>query len=100
MICVAKPSRSRAQLCIGEVGGCAPPGFEFGNSPFEVLNVDFTEKVVIQRTSAGTQGIVAARHAKELYAASFVTTAYAFVSGIVAVPYNDIVGTASHSPYA
>jgi 2-phosphosulfolactate phosphatase len=62
------------QVCIGEVGGRAPPGFDFGNSPFEVSDTDFAGKTVIQRTSAGTQGIVAAaRHAQVLYAASLVT---------------------------
>lgn len=62
------------QVCIGEVGGRAPPGFDFGNSPFEVSDTDFAGKAVIQRTSAGTQGIVAAaRHAQVLYAASLVT---------------------------
>ena len=30
-----------AQICMGEVGGRAPAGFDFGNSPFEVSNVDF-----------------------------------------------------------
>jgi 2-phosphosulfolactate phosphatase len=61
------------QRCMGEVGGRAPPDFDFGNSPFEVAEVDFTGKVVVQRTSAGTQGIVAARHADRLYATSLVT---------------------------
>jgi len=62
------------QVCIGEVGGRAPPGFDFGNSPFEVSDTNFAGKAVIQRTSAGTQGIVAAaRHAQVLYAASLVT---------------------------
>ncbi|MEZ5889909.1 MAG: 2-phosphosulfolactate phosphatase [Xanthobacteraceae bacterium] len=62
------------QVCIGEVGGRAPPGFDFGNSPFEVSDTDFAGKTIIQRTSAGTQGIVAAaRHAQVLYAASLVT---------------------------
>jgi 2-phosphosulfolactate phosphatase len=61
------------QVCLGEVGGSAPPGFDFGNSPFEVSAVDFAGKTIIQRTSAGTQGIVAARHAERLYAASLVT---------------------------
>lgn len=61
------------QVCLGEVGGSAPPGFDFGNSPFEVSEVDFARKTVIQRTSAGTQGIVAARSAERLYAASLVT---------------------------
>lgn len=61
------------QFCLGEVGGIAPPGFDFGNSPFEVSEVDFTDKTVIQRTSAGTQGIVTASQAQCLYAASLVT---------------------------
>ncbi len=62
-----------AQVCMGEVGGRAPPGFDFGNSPFEISGVDFAGKVIAQRTGAGTQGIVAARGAEQLYAASLVT---------------------------
>jgi 2-phosphosulfolactate phosphatase len=72
------------QICIGEVGGRAPPGFDYGNSPYEVSTVDLTGKTLIQRTSAGTQGIVAARQADRLYAASLVTaeaTVRALLSG-------------------
>jgi 2-phosphosulfolactate phosphatase len=59
---------------MGEVHGRAPDGFDFGNSPFEVSTVDFQGKTIIQRTSAGTQGIVeAATKAERLYAASLVT---------------------------
>lgn len=61
------------QLCMGEVQGRQPKEFDFGNSPFEVTNVDFRNKTVIQRTSAGTQGIAAASKADRLYAASLVT---------------------------
>jgi 2-phosphosulfolactate phosphatase len=61
------------QICMGEVRGRTPDGFDFGNSPFEISGVDFQSKTIIQRTSAGTQGIVAARQAKRLYAASLVT---------------------------
>lgn len=61
------------QICIGEVRGRAPPGFDFGNSPFEIADVDFRGKAIAQRTGAGTQGIVAARGARHLYAASLVT---------------------------
>jgi 2-phosphosulfolactate phosphatase len=61
------------QVCMGEVGGRAPSGFDFGNSPFEVSHLDFRGRTIIQRTGAGTQGIVAARTAERLYAASFVT---------------------------
>ena len=62
------------QVCMGEVRGQAPAEFDFGNSPFEVAAVDFSGKTIIQRTSAGTQGIVAAANrADRLYAASLVT---------------------------
>jgi 2-phosphosulfolactate phosphatase len=71
------------QVCMGEVGGRAPAGFDFGNSPFELLEVDFRSKGIAQRSSAGTQGIVAARGSGSLYAASLVTataTAQALLS--------------------
>jgi len=62
------------EICMGEIHGRAPDGFDFGNSPFEVSTVDFQGKTIIQRTSAGTQGIVeAATKAERLYAASLVT---------------------------
>jgi 2-phosphosulfolactate phosphatase len=61
-------------VCMGEVRGRAPKQFDFGNSPFEVSEVDFSGKTIIQRTSAGTQGVVAAANrADRLYAASLVT---------------------------
>jgi 2-phosphosulfolactate phosphatase len=72
------------QLCMGEVEGRSPDGFDFGNSPFEVSRVDFLGRTIIQRTSAGTQGITAASHAERLYAASLVTakaTARAMLAG-------------------
>jgi 2-phosphosulfolactate phosphatase len=63
----------RVALCMGEVRGYKPPRFDFGNSPFEILAVDFRGKAIAQRTSAGTQGIAAASGADHLYAASLVT---------------------------
>src|SRR5215472_13231262 len=73
------------QICMGEVRGRAPDGFDFGNSPFEISGVDFGGNTIIERTSAGTQGIVAAgKRADRLYAASLVTaeaTVRALLSG-------------------
>ena len=72
-------------VCMGEVRGRTPPGFDFGNSPFEISGIDFGGKTIVQRTSAGTQGIVAAgKRAVRLYAASLVTadaTVRALLSG-------------------
>jgi 2-phosphosulfolactate phosphatase len=65
--------RGLGEVCMGEVGGRAPSEFDFGNSPFELSRVDLRGKSVIQRTSAGTQGIVAAAQAERRYAASLVT---------------------------
>jgi 2-phosphosulfolactate phosphatase len=39
------------QICMGEVRGRAPDGFNFGNSRFEISSVDFDGKTIIQRTS-------------------------------------------------
>jgi 2-phosphosulfolactate phosphatase len=73
-----------AQICMGEGRGRAPDGFDFSNSPFETANVDFSGKTIVQRTSAGTQGTIAASRAERLYAASLVTaeaTVHALLSG-------------------
>lgn len=73
------------QIVMGEVHGEAPPGFDYGNSPFAVSAVDFKGATIIQRTSAGTQGIAAAApRAERLYAAALVTasaTARAMAAG-------------------
>lgn len=71
---VALRNNGAVQLCMGEVGGRKPAGFDFGNSPFELVGVSLDDVAIAQRTSAGTQGIVAAaRGASRLYAASLVT---------------------------
>jgi 2-phosphosulfolactate phosphatase len=72
------------QVCIGEVRGQAPEQFDFGNSPFEVREVDFSGKTIIQRTSAGTQGIIAAASLAEYIYASSLVTADATVRAIIA----------------
>ena len=60
-------------LAMGEIHGRRPPGFDFANSPTEVAAADLTDRIVVQRTSAGTQGVVAARSATRLWCAGLVT---------------------------
>ena len=57
---------------MGEVGGLRPEGFDFGNSPTHISEVDLSDITMIHRTSAGTQGVVRSRGAETLLAASFV----------------------------
>jgi 2-phosphosulfolactate phosphatase len=59
-------------LTMGEVNGLPIPGFDFGNSPSELAGVDLSGLQLIQRTSAGTQGVVRSQKANTLLAASLV----------------------------
>jgi 2-phosphosulfolactate phosphatase len=61
-----------AARVMGEVGGLPPPGFDYGNSPRELSAADLAGRRLVQRTSAGTQGIVRSQNASVLLAASFV----------------------------
>src|SRR5262245_55967583 len=45
-------------LACGEFGGLPPEGFDFGNSPTHTKTLDLKEKILVQRTGAGTQGII------------------------------------------
>lgn len=58
-------------LVMGEVGGLPVPGFDLWNSPVQVSEMDLTGRTLVQRTSAGTQGVVRASAAEHLFAASF-----------------------------
>jgi 2-phosphosulfolactate phosphatase len=59
-------------LVMGEVGGQPPEGFDFGNSPVAIAKADLRGKRIIQRTSAGTQGLIRSVQAQTLLAGSFV----------------------------
>jgi 2-phosphosulfolactate phosphatase len=56
----------------GEIGGKPIPGFDVGNSPSKIEGLDLSGRRVVQRTSAGTQGVVAAANAERLVLGSFV----------------------------
>ena len=59
-------------LVCGEVGGIPPEGFDFGNSPTQTNKLDLSSRTIVQRTGAGTQGIVRSLNATTMLAASFV----------------------------
>lgn len=59
-------------LTMGEVGGLKVEQFDLWNSPVEVSKLDLSGRTLIQRTSAGTQGMVRSLHADRLLAGSFV----------------------------
>lgn len=69
---LALRERFPGALVMGEVDGLPAPGFDLWNSPAQVSQRDLSGCTLIQRTSAGTQGVVQARRADCLMAASFV----------------------------
>lgn len=58
-------------LAMGEVGGMPVEGFDLWNSPTQVTAMDLREHTLVQRTSAGTQGVVRARRARRILTTSF-----------------------------
>lgn len=47
-------------------------GFDYGNSPTEIIKTDLSGKTVIHTTTAGTNGLISAINADKLLAGSFV----------------------------
>lgn len=56
-------------LAMGEDRGRRVPGFDFANSPAEVAAADLAGRELVQRTSAGTRGVVAAAAATRRWCA-------------------------------
>ena len=59
------------QMCIGEVDGLRPEGFDLGNSPYDMSQADVEGKTLIQSTRAGTVGMTTVTKADQIYAGSF-----------------------------
>ncbi len=76
-------------IAVGEDYGLMPVGFDLPNSPVLAEGADLEGRTVVQRTSAGTQGVVAARAASRLWCASLVcasATARAVVEASLGEP--------------
>jgi 2-phosphosulfolactate phosphatase len=62
--------RSPEMILTGEDYGKKPEGFDFGNSPQAFVGSDLHGRTLVQRTTAGTQGVVRSEAADSLFAAS------------------------------
>ncbi|MCG2578505.1 2-phosphosulfolactate phosphatase [Dechloromonas sp. XY25] len=70
---VARLAQMPDAVSVGAVGGGDPvPGFDFGNSPWQLMQADLTGKNVVMTTAAGVRGLQRFRQARRLYAASLV----------------------------
>lgn len=59
-------------ILVGERHERKPEGFDFGNSPSQLLESDLEGKTMVHTTSSGTQGIANAKGADEIITGSFV----------------------------
>jgi 2-phosphosulfolactate phosphatase len=59
-------------ILAGERNGKMLPGFDLGNSPSGLCDLDLKDKTVIHTTSAGTQGVANAKNATEILGGSLV----------------------------
>ena len=59
-------------ILVGERNEQKPEGFDFGNSPSQLLESTLTGKTMVHTTSSGTQGIANAKGANEIITGSFV----------------------------
>jgi len=83
LIAVASPEEARdlkdrllaETVLTGERNERKPEGFDFGNSPTEMLTADLAGKTMIHTTTAGTNGIMEARGAREILCAGLVNAA-------------------------
>ena len=84
---------------MGEIGGLPPAGFDFGNSPTHISELDLSGITLIQRTGAGTQGAVRSQKADVMLAASFVVadSTVGYVSKLGAYEVTFVITGESHS---
>lgn len=64
--------KNQEAILVGERHGKILPGFDYGNSPSQLEDIDFKNKIIVHTTSAGTQGIANAKNAKEILTGSLV----------------------------
>lgn len=67
----ALKEKNPSLLLMGEECGQKIEGFDFGNSPTEIASANLQGKRLVQRTSAGTQGVIRCKNASAIYTSSF-----------------------------
>ena len=59
-------------ILMGERDGLNLPGFDYGNSPTEIKDIDFSGKTIVHTTTLGTKGVISAlKHTEDIITGSF-----------------------------
>lgn len=62
-------------ILLWERAGLIPEGFDYGNSPTDILHEDFTDKVIVHTTSNGTRWLLLSVNATDVLTGSFLNAA-------------------------
>jgi 2-phosphosulfolactate phosphatase len=65
-------NKNPGYILLGERNEQKPAGFDFGNSPSQLIKEKIAGKTIVHTTSSGTQGIANAVNASEIITGSFV----------------------------
>lgn len=82
-------------ILMGEERGLPPDGFDLGNSPVQFDGVDLDDRVVIQRTTNGTRGLMWVEAPLVLAAAAINASATAAVAGAMPSVHLVCTGTST-----
>ena len=70
---IALQGRMKNTVSVGAIGGGDPaPGFDFGNSPSQLIDAELNGKNIVMSTAAGVHGLQRFHQARRLYATSLV----------------------------
>jgi len=94
---LARKRADPALLLVGEVGGRPIPGFDHGNSPERMAELDLTGRTVVLRSSSGVQGALSAAPTAEHVLLGSLVTASA-TAGAARALGRDVVLVAMGSP--
>lgn len=76
------------KILAGEIESKKIPNFDYGNSPYEFFNNDFSDKEVILYTTNGTKTLNLFRNNPNVFVASFLN--YGFIADIVGMMKKDV----------
>tara|TARA_B100001540_G_C15746334_1_gene614693 strand:- start:369 stop:1064 length:696 start_codon:yes stop_codon:yes gene_type:complete len=65
-------NKKLGDMCMGEIDGKRPSGFDFGNSPYDLAKTDISDKTLIHCTMNGTTGAELAQNASMILGGALI----------------------------
>ncbi len=69
---LALKKKNNNYILVGEKNGIRIEGFDYGNSPYEIRDKNFSKKTIIMKTSSGTSTLYKLKNVRNVITGSFV----------------------------